>query len=85
VVDEAYAQPQQGQSERSFAEPFPLDAWPDDIPTRVLLGRGDRLFPYTFMQELTRRRLGVEADAVDAGHLASLSQPRATADWLLKD
>jgi hypothetical protein len=85
VVDEAYAQPQQGQSERSFAEPFPLDAWPDDIPTRVLLGRGDRLFPYTFMQELTRTRLGVEADAIDAGHLASLSQPRAVADWLLKD
>lgn len=85
VVDEAYARPQQDQSHRSFAQPFPLDAWPDDIPTRVLLGRGDRLFPYTFMQELTRTRLGVEADAIDAGHLASLSQPRATADWLLKD
>jgi hypothetical protein len=85
VVDEAYAQPQEGQSERSFAEPFPLDAWPDDIPTRVLLGRGDRLFPYTFMQELTRTRLGVEADAVDAGHLASLARPQDVAAWLLKD
>lgn len=85
VVDEAYTRPQQDESGRSFADPFPLDAWPEDIPTRVLLGRGDRLFPYTFMQELVRTRLGVEADAIDAGHLASLSQPRQTADWLLKD
>jgi pimeloyl-ACP methyl ester carboxylesterase len=85
VTAEAYERPHQDESGRSFADPFPLDAWPDEIPTRVLLGRGDRLFPYTFMQELTRARLGVEADAIDAGHLASLSQPRATADWLLKD
>jgi Alpha/beta hydrolase family len=84
VTAEAYTRPQQDETGRSFADPFPLDAWPA-LPTRVLLGRGDRLFPYTFMQELTRSRLGVEADAIDAGHLASLSQPRATADWLLKD
>ena len=84
VTTEAYAREQQEESGASFSEPFPLDAWPS-LPTRVLLGRTDRLFPYTFMQELTRTRLGVEADAIDAGHLASLSRPRDVAAWLLKD
>jgi pimeloyl-ACP methyl ester carboxylesterase len=84
TIAEACTRPQQGQSNTSFAQPFPLTAWPS-IPTRVLLGTADRLFPYTFMRALTRSRLGVEADAIDAGHLASLAQPRDVAAWLLKD
>jgi pimeloyl-ACP methyl ester carboxylesterase len=82
IVDEAYARPAPEQADKPFEEPWPLDAWPQ-IPTRVLLGRHDRLFPYTFMRDLTRTRLGVEADAIDAGHLACLARPQETADWLL--
>jgi hypothetical protein len=36
------------------------------------------------MRELARERLGVEADAIDAGHLASLARPEETAAWLLE-
>ncbi|WP_272472431.1 alpha/beta fold hydrolase [Baekduia alba] len=83
IVEEAYAGDPPQQADKPFEEPFPLSAWPD-IPTRVLLGRHDRLFPYAFMRQLSRDRLGVEADAVDAGHLACLAQPEATAQWLLR-
>ncbi|HEY6762639.1 MAG TPA: alpha/beta fold hydrolase [Baekduia sp.] len=82
IVDEAYGRPEPRQADKPFVQPFPLEAWPS-LPTAVLLGRRDRLFPYTFMVGLTRARLGVEPDAVDTGHLASLARPRATADWLL--
>jgi len=83
IADEAYARPQQDQADKPFEEPFPLDAWPD-VPTRVLLGRRDRLFPYDFLAAMTRDRLGIEPDALDAGHLACLARPRETADWLLR-
>ena len=32
------------QSDRAFEEPWPLDAWPD-VPTTVIAGADDRLFP----------------------------------------
>jgi hypothetical protein len=81
VTEEAYARPQRDQADKPFGEPWPLDSWPD-LPTRVLIGRRDRLFPYTFLRELTRERLGVEPDVVDAGHLAALARPRDVAAWL---
>jgi pimeloyl-ACP methyl ester carboxylesterase len=81
LVAEAYARPQQGQADKPFGEPWPLDRWPD-VPTRVLVGRDDRLFPYRFLRDLTLDRLGVEPDVVDAGHLAALSRPRDVAHWM---
>jgi pimeloyl-ACP methyl ester carboxylesterase len=83
IVAEAYGRPAPRQADKPFEQPFPLDAWPD-LPTRVLAGRRDRLFPYDFMRDLAHERLGVEADAVDAGHLACLAKPQETADWLLR-
>ena len=44
VVDEAYRRGEPGQSWRPMTQPWPLDAWPE-TPTRVLVGRDDRLFP----------------------------------------
>jgi pimeloyl-ACP methyl ester carboxylesterase len=35
---------EQPQSSTPFTQPWPLAAWPD-VPTRVLSGRQDRLFP----------------------------------------
>lgn len=70
------------QADRPFEEPWPLDAWPD-VPTRVLVGRQDRLFPYDFACAVSRERLGVEPDAIDTGHLPALARPRELTDWLL--
>jgi pimeloyl-ACP methyl ester carboxylesterase len=81
LVAEAYARPQQDQADKPFGEPWPLDHWPD-VPTRVLIGRYDRLFPLAFLRDLTRDRLGLEADVVDGGHLAALSRPHDVAAWM---
>jgi hypothetical protein len=83
VVEEACSRGETRQADKAYTEPFPLTTWPD-IPTRVLLGTRDRLFPYAFMVELTRDRLGVEPDAIDTGHLAALARPDETAAWLLE-
>jgi pimeloyl-ACP methyl ester carboxylesterase len=62
------------QADKPFEEPWPLDAWPD-VPTRVLVGRYDRLFPLDFARRLAAERLGIAADVIDSGHLPALSRP----------
>lgn len=62
-----------------FAQPWPLAAWPD-IPTRVLSGRDDRLFPVALQRRVARDRLGIEAEEIPGGHLGALSQPAALAE-----
>ena len=62
-------------------DPWPLDHWPD-VPTRVVAGREDRLFPLDFTTALARERVGVEPDVVDTGHLAALADPDALVDLL---
>jgi pimeloyl-ACP methyl ester carboxylesterase len=74
VVAAAFARGEPRQSGRPFADPWPLDAWPD-VPTAVIAGRHDRLFPLAFMRRLARERLGIEPDVIDAGHLPALSRP----------
>jgi pimeloyl-ACP methyl ester carboxylesterase len=67
-----------------FAEPLPLDAWPD-VPTTVLAGRDDRLFPLAFQQRVARERLGLEEVAeIDGGHLPMLARPRELAERLVE-
>jgi pimeloyl-ACP methyl ester carboxylesterase len=70
------------EAEIAFAEPCPFTRWPD-VPTRVLAGRDDRLFPIAFQRRIARERAGVEAVAVPGGHLAALSRPDAVTDALL--
>jgi pimeloyl-ACP methyl ester carboxylesterase len=62
-------------------EPWPLASWPD-TPTRVLAGRHDRMFPLDFQRRVARARLGIEAEAIDGGHMVALSNPAALADRL---
>ena len=62
-------------------QPWPLSAWPD-VPTRVLAGRHDRMFPLEFQRRIARERLGLEVDAIDGGHMVALSDPRQVADRL---
>jgi len=81
LVEAAMARPNGGQADKPFDEPWPLDAWPD-VPTRVLVGARDRLFPLEFARRVARERLGVEADVIDSGHLPALSRPDELTAWL---
>jgi pimeloyl-ACP methyl ester carboxylesterase len=67
-----------GEPEQSWipmTQPWPLAAWPD-VPTRVLIGRDDRLFPASFQRQVARDRLAIEADEIEGGHLVALSRPQ---------
>ncbi|MEU4096074.1 alpha/beta hydrolase [Streptomyces sp. NPDC026673] len=81
VAEAALAQ-EHRQSDTPFGVPFPLPAWPD-VPTRVVVGRDDRLFPAAFQQRVARERLGVEADVLPGGHLVALADPGGLADLLV--
>lgn len=62
------------QSGTPFAQPWPLDAWPD-VPTKFLLCRDDRFFPADFQRRVVRERLGITPDEMDGGHLPALAHP----------
>ena len=64
------------QTEGPLRDPWPRDRWPD-VPTRVVVGRQDRLFPPDFATALARERAGVEPDYIDTGHLPALADPEA--------
>ena len=71
------------EADIAFGQPCAIDRWPD-VPTRVISGRDDRLFPLEFQRRLAQDRLGLEVDVVPGGHLAALSYPAALADHLLR-
>jgi pimeloyl-ACP methyl ester carboxylesterase len=81
VVADYVSGPEFAQSWTPMTQPWPLAAWPD-VPTRVLAGRDDRLFPATFQQRIARERLGIDADVIDGGHMVALSRPRELAERL---
>jgi pimeloyl-ACP methyl ester carboxylesterase len=62
-------------------EPWPLTAWPD-VPTKVLIARGDRFFEADFLRRVAADRLGVAPDEIDGCHCVALSHPRQLADRL---
>ena len=64
-----------------LGQPWPLERWPD-VPTRVLSGRDDRLFPAAFQRRVAQERLGITPDIVPGGHMVALSNPQGLADWL---
>ena len=72
---------ERNEADAAFRTPLAVTAWPD-VPTRVIVGRDDRLFPVGFQRALARDRLGVDVDEVPGGHLAALSQPVELADRL---
>jgi pimeloyl-ACP methyl ester carboxylesterase len=72
-----------GQSWTPMTQPWPLAAWPA-TPTRVLVGRDDRLFPEAFQRRVARERLGIEAETIPGGHLAPLADPDGVADQLTR-
>jgi pimeloyl-ACP methyl ester carboxylesterase len=74
VRAEAFRRGEPEQSWTPMTQAWPLDAWPD-VPTRVLIGRDDRLFPAEFQRRIARERIGIEADEIEGGHLVALSRP----------
>jgi len=74
VVAAALAQGERGQSGRPFADPWPLDAWPD-VPTRALIGVHDRFFPAALQRRVIPDRLGLTPDEIATGHLPALADP----------
>jgi pimeloyl-ACP methyl ester carboxylesterase len=81
LAAKALARTWQNQSMTPMEQPWPLDAWPD-VPTRVLAGRNDRLFPLEFQRRVARERLGLEIDEIDGGHMVAMSNPEELADRL---
>ncbi len=81
LTAEAMRRDEPVQSGTPFAQPWPLDRWPD-VPTRVLAGRDDRLFPLEFQRRVARERLGLPVDDLPGGHLVALSRPVELADRL---
>jgi pimeloyl-ACP methyl ester carboxylesterase len=69
------------QSSTPLDQPWPLERWPD-VPTRVLSGRDDRMFPATFQRRVARERLGLEADEIPGGHMVALANPKGLAERL---
>ena len=78
---EAQRRAWQGQSMTPLDEPWPLAAWPD-VPTHVLAGRDDRMFPLELQRRVARERLGLEIEEIDGGHMVALGHPAELADRL---
>jgi pimeloyl-ACP methyl ester carboxylesterase len=60
-------------------QPWPLAGWPD-VPTTVLAGRDDRLFPLPLQRRVAYQRLHLDVEELPGGYLVALSQPVALAD-----
>ena len=58
-----------------------IERWPD-VPTHVIAGRDDRLFPLEFQQRVAVERLGIAPDVLPGGHLLAKSRPAELADRL---
>jgi pimeloyl-ACP methyl ester carboxylesterase len=81
VREEAFRQGEPRQSDTPFGQPWPLQRWPD-VPTRVIQGSDDRLFPLEFQRRLVRERLGLDLEVIPGGHLVALSRPQELAERL---
>jgi pimeloyl-ACP methyl ester carboxylesterase len=84
VIETAPAEPGPEQAGRPFADPWPLAAWPE-VPTTVLAGTSDRLFPVEFQDRVARERLGLTPTHLPGGHLVALSRPGELAQLILRE
>ena len=80
VVEEA-AKHIPEQTMTPMEQQWPLTSWPN-VPTRVLIGRDDRLFPAAFQLRVAKERLGLDGDVIEGGHMVALSRPQAVTDRL---
>ncbi len=84
ILDELMQAGEPRQSDTIFSKPFPLDTWPN-IPTKVITGTLDRMFPVVFVQRLAEERLKIyDIATLESGHLPAFSQPEKLASLLLR-
>jgi pimeloyl-ACP methyl ester carboxylesterase len=83
VIAESAAHEPGGPAAAPFESVWAAASWPD-VPTRVIAGRYDRLFPLEFMQRISRERLGIDPEVIDTGHLTALSRPDQLAALLVR-
>ena len=69
------------QTMTPMEQDWPRDSWPD-VPTRVLIGRDDRLFPAEFQLRVAKDRLALDGVVIEGGHMVALSHPGEVADRL---
>ncbi|MBV9596667.1 MAG: alpha/beta hydrolase [Chloroflexi bacterium] len=69
-------------SAAAMGQPCDFARWPA-VPTKVLIGRDDRLFPAEFQRRVAKDRLALDADEIPGGHLVALSNPSGLADMLV--
>jgi pimeloyl-ACP methyl ester carboxylesterase len=82
VTAEAFAAEEPQQSDTPFGSPSLLDGWPE-VPTKVIIGRDDRLFPVDFQRRVAQDRLAITPDVLSGGHLIALAHPDELAARLL--
>ncbi|WP_382305837.1 alpha/beta fold hydrolase [Herbiconiux sp. UC225_62] len=82
LVAESAEHEGEGPADAPFSSVWQAETWPD-VPTRVIAGRYDRLFPLEFVRRIARERLGLEPAVIDTGHLTALVRPGQLADLLL--
>lgn len=83
VLDRVLATENSEPAASLFTAPFGLAGWPE-VPTMVLAGRDDRLFPVEFQLRVARDRLGLDAEVLPGGHLLALSRPEELAGRLVR-
>ena len=69
------------QSSTPLGQAWPLARLPD-IPTHVISGRDDRMFPVEFQRRVAEERLGITPDTISGGHMVALSNPAGLAELL---
>lgn len=70
------------QAQIIFRDPCRFEAWPK-VPTHVIAGREDRLFPLELQRRVARERLGLSIEELPGGHLIALSRPEELSRKLL--
>ncbi len=83
VVANFVARGPRPQSQRPFDDSWTASRW-RSLPIAVVAAENDRLFPLSFMQRLSRERLGVEPVLVPTGHWPALAAPDTLAHLLLR-
>lgn len=83
VAEQLMVRGEPEQAETIFAQPFPVDEWPD-APTRVIACTEDRMFPLPLVTRVARDRLDVQVEPLHSGHLAGFSHPDQLAQLILR-
>jgi pimeloyl-ACP methyl ester carboxylesterase len=73
---------QRDEADIAFEQPCAFAHWPH-VPTTVLAGCDDRLFPLAFQRRVASDRVGLPVTELPGGHLNALSRPDELAQALL--